>query len=122
MSAAIGGGRTPGIAALILGLERCEESDIQETRIVKKYFRLCPAHARLDIGTRPIQDGPQLPAISSQAEPDWVKIIDHGQYDPRLKGYFASRGLADRQSSPDAPDVINPVGMTFAADGTLLRP
>jgi quinoprotein glucose dehydrogenase len=51
-------------------------------------------------------------------EPDWLKIIDHGQFDPRLKGYFAPEGLKI-EIVADAPDVINPVGMTFAADGTL---
>jgi len=51
-------------------------------------------------------------------EPDWLKIIDHGQYDPRLKGYFAPEGLKI-EIVADAPEVINPVGMTFGADGTL---
>ena len=50
--------------------------------------------------------------------PDWVKIVDHGQYDPRLKGYFAPEGIKI-EIVAEAPDVINPVGMTFDADGTL---
>lgn len=50
--------------------------------------------------------------------PDWVKLVDHGQFDPRLKGCFAPDGLKI-EIVADAPDVINPVGMTFDADGNL---
>jgi quinoprotein glucose dehydrogenase len=51
-------------------------------------------------------------------QPDWVKIVDHGQYDPRLKGYFAPEGIKI-DIVADAPEVINPVGMTFDVDGNL---
>lgn len=54
----------------------------------------------------------------AKPEPDWVKLIDHGQYDARLKGYFAPEGVKI-EIVADAPDVINPVGMTFGPDGTL---
>jgi quinoprotein glucose dehydrogenase len=54
----------------------------------------------------------------AKPEPDWVKIVDHGQYDPRLKGYFAPEGI-QIDIVADFPDVINPVGMTFDADGNL---
>ncbi len=54
----------------------------------------------------------------AKPEPDWLKLIDHGQYDARLKGYFAPEGLKI-DIVADAPDVINPVGMTFGPDGSL---
>ncbi len=50
--------------------------------------------------------------------PDWVKLVDHGQFDARLKGYFAPEGIKI-EIVADAPDIINPVGMTFGPDGTL---
>ena len=50
--------------------------------------------------------------------PDWVKIVDHGQFDPRLKGYFAPEGIKI-DIVADAPDIINPVGMTFDDAGNL---
>jgi quinoprotein glucose dehydrogenase len=50
--------------------------------------------------------------------PDWVKLVDHGQFDPRLKGYFAPEGIKI-DIVADAPDIINPVGMTFDLDGNL---
>lgn len=58
------------------------------------------------------QQSPAKPA------PDGLKIIDHGKYDPRLKGYFAPEGFKI-DIVAEAPDVINPVGMTFGPDGTL---
>ncbi|MSU77425.1 MAG: hypothetical protein EXS16_04930 [Gemmataceae bacterium] len=54
----------------------------------------------------------------AKPEPDWLKLIDHGQYDARLKGYFAPEGLKI-DIVADAPDIINPAGMTFGPDGTL---
>src|SRR5437868_690118 len=54
----------------------------------------------------------------SKPQPDWLKIVDHGQFDPRLKGYFAPEGLKI-DIVADAPDIINPVGMTFDSDGTM---
>jgi len=64
---------------------------------------------------RPDLNFQQSPA---KPEPDWVKLVDHGQYDARLKGYVAPEGLKI-DIVADAPDVINPVGMTFGPDGTL---
>lgn len=58
------------------------------------------------------QQSPAKPA------PEWVKLIDHGQFDARLKGYIAPEGLRIDIVS-EAPDIINPVGMTFGPDGTL---
>jgi len=50
-------------------------------------------------------------------KPDWVKMIDHGKKDPRLKGYSTPEGIKV-EIVAEAPTVINPVGMTFADDGT----
>jgi putative membrane-bound dehydrogenase-like protein len=50
--------------------------------------------------------------------PQWVNIIDQGRNDPRLKGYFTPEGLKVEIVADD-PVVTNPVGMTFADDGTL---
>ena len=58
------------------------------------------------------QQAPLKPA------PEWVKIIDHGQYDPRLKGYLAPEGIKI-EIVADAPEIINPVGMTFDVEGNL---
>jgi putative membrane-bound dehydrogenase-like protein len=57
---------------------------------------------------------PQSPPRPS---PKWLKIIDQGANDPRLKGYFTPEGLKV-EIVADAPTVVNPVGMTFADDGT----
>ncbi len=67
--------------------------------------------------------GPARPELNFQQTPprpapDWLKIVDHGQYDARLKGYFAPEGLKI-EIVAEAPDVINPVGVTFGPDGTL---
>lgn len=67
------------------------------------------APAKLDLN---FQQSPARP------EPEWLKLVDHGQYDARLKGYFAPDGLKI-DIVADAPTVINPVGMTFGPDGTL---
>jgi len=49
--------------------------------------------------------------------PNWVKMIDQGTNDPRLKGYFTPDGLKV-EIVAEYPAVVNPVGMTFADDGT----
>jgi len=49
--------------------------------------------------------------------PKWLKIIDQGKNDPRLKGYFTPEGLKV-EIVADNPTIVNPVGMTFAEDGT----
>jgi putative membrane-bound dehydrogenase-like protein len=58
------------------------------------------------------QQSPAKPA------PAWLKMVDYGQFDPRLKGYFVPEGIKV-EIVADAPDIINPVGMTFDTDGTL---
>ncbi|HZZ81955.1 MAG TPA: PVC-type heme-binding CxxCH protein [Gemmataceae bacterium] len=70
---------------------------------------LASAQGKLDLN---FQEAPRKPT------PDWVKLADQGQFDPRLKGYFAPEGIKV-EIVADAPDVINPVGMTFGPDGTL---
>ena len=47
-----------------------------------------------------------------------VKMVDQGTFDPKLKGLFAPEGFKTELVA-EAPTIINPVGMTFAPDGTL---
>jgi putative membrane-bound dehydrogenase-like protein len=49
--------------------------------------------------------------------PSWVKLVDLGKSDPQFKGYIAPEGIKV-EIVAEAPTVINPVGMTFADDGT----
>jgi putative membrane-bound dehydrogenase-like protein len=48
-----------------------------------------------------------------------VKYVDQGTFDPKLKGILAPEGFK-LEVVADAPTVINPVGLTFTPDGTLL--
>ncbi len=64
--------------------------------------------ARIDPAPR---QSPPLPA------PKWIKIIDQGASDPRLKGYLTPEGVKVEVVA-EAPAVVNPVGMAFADDGT----
>ena len=61
-------------------------------------------------GERKHEPSPTKPA------PTWLKIIDQGQNDPRLKGYLTPEGLKV-EIVAEYPTVVNPVGMTFAEDG-----
>jgi putative membrane-bound dehydrogenase-like protein len=72
-------------------------------------FASADAQPKLDLT---FQQSPAKPT------PDWVKIIDHGQYDARLKGYFAPDGIKI-DIVADFPEVVNPVGMTFDDAGNL---
>ena len=47
-----------------------------------------------------------------------IEYVDQGKFDPKLKGLFAPLGF-QVEIVADAPQVINPVGMHFAPDGTL---
>ena len=47
-----------------------------------------------------------------------IKHVDQGQYDPKLKGLMLPEGFK-AELVIDAPDTINPVGMTFDPDGNL---
>jgi putative membrane-bound dehydrogenase-like protein len=72
------------------------------------------------------QQGASLPAPDEFAQPQSpprpapfpVRLVDQGRYDPRLKGYLLPEGFR-LEIVISEPDVINPVGMTFAPDGTL---
>jgi quinoprotein glucose dehydrogenase len=59
--------------------------------------------------------GPQSP---TKPLPFPVKMIDQGQYDPKLKGYYTPEGFRLDIVASD-PVIVNPVGLTFAPDGTL---
>jgi hypothetical protein len=67
---------------------------------------------------------PQPPAEFAESqsppkpEPFPVKMVDQGQFDPALKGYFLPEGFK-LEVVVSEPDTINPVGMTFGPDGTL---
>ncbi len=56
-------------------------------------------------------ESPRKPA------PEWLRIIDQGTRDARFKGYFTPEGIK-LEIVADFPAVRNPVGMTFALDGT----
>jgi putative membrane-bound dehydrogenase-like protein len=58
---------------------------------------------------------PQFPL---KPKPDWLKIVDQGKFDPRLKGYFAPEGFKV-EIVAEQPTIVNPVGMLFGTDGTL---
>ncbi len=47
-----------------------------------------------------------------------VKMVDQGKWDPRLKGILAPDGFKTEVVA-DESVITNPVGMTFAPDGTL---
>ncbi len=51
-------------------------------------------------------------------EPFPIKMVDQGQHDPRLKGISLPEGFK-AEIVVDAPDTINPVGMTFDPEGNL---
>lgn len=62
---------------------------------------------------------PSLPAAATdKPAPSWLKIIDQGDLDPRLKGYKTPEGIKV-EIVAENPVVVNPVGMAFADDGTL---
>ena len=56
--------------------------------------------------------------MAQKPAPFPVKMVDQGTFDPKLKGLFAPEGFKTELVA-DAPTIINPVGMTFAPDGTL---
>jgi putative membrane-bound dehydrogenase-like protein len=62
---------------------------------------------------------PNQPQSPPRPTPSWVKLVDHGGDDPRLKGYVAPEGLKI-EIIAENPVVVNPVGITFAPDGTLV--
>jgi quinoprotein glucose dehydrogenase len=58
------------------------------------------------------------PQTAPKPAPFAVKHVDQGTFDPRLKGVLLPEGFK-AEIVIDAPDTINPVGMTFDPDGTL---
>lgn len=56
--------------------------------------------------------------MSALPTPDWVRMVDHGETDPQLKGMRAPEGVQIDVVASD-PAIIDPVGMTFADDGSL---
>jgi putative membrane-bound dehydrogenase-like protein len=57
------------------------------------------------------------PQSPPRPTPAWLKTIDQGRNDPRLKGYLTPEGIKV-EIVAEFPTVTNPVGMTFADDGT----
>lgn len=47
-----------------------------------------------------------------------MKLVDQGQFDEKFKGYFLPEGFRMEVIFSE-PEVVNPVGMTFAPDGSL---
>jgi quinoprotein glucose dehydrogenase len=70
----------------------------------------------------PLTRAADAPAASApepvpKPAPSWVKIIDQGNLDARLKGYKTPEGVKV-EIIAENPVVVNPIGMTFAEDGT----
>ncbi|HBI43953.1 MAG TPA: hypothetical protein DDY78_14040 [Planctomycetales bacterium] len=57
------------------------------------------------------------PEPAPKPAPSWVKIIDQGDLDPRLKGYKTPEGVKV-EIVAENPVVVNPTGMAFGDDGT----
>jgi putative membrane-bound dehydrogenase-like protein len=88
---------------------------------VKSSLAACAALAVLGgavlrLPAQPADSNP--PQSQPRPTPDWVKIIDQGRYDPRLKGYLADEQIKV-EIVAEHPVVTNPVGLTFGEDGTL---
>jgi putative membrane-bound dehydrogenase-like protein len=76
-----------------------------------------PAHQSAAAPPQPPAEFAQ-PQSPTKPPPFPVKMVDQGQFDPALKGYFLPEGFK-LEIVITEPDTINPVGMTFAPDGTL---
>ena len=77
---------------------------------------LLTALATADSPPPPPEFVPQQTALKPAPFP--VKMVDQGTFDSKLKGLFAPEGFKTELVA-DAPTIVNPVGMTFAPDGTL---
>ncbi|MCE9562417.1 MAG: HEAT repeat domain-containing protein [Planctomycetes bacterium] len=68
----------------------------------------------------PPQPPPEFAQSQSPTKPEPfpIKMVDQGEFNPALKGYFLPEGFRAEVVISD-PDTINPVGMTFGPDGTL---
>jgi putative membrane-bound dehydrogenase-like protein len=83
------------------------------------FLYLPPSGARQDTPReRPAQPDLSQHQSPPKPTPDWVKYVDQGANDPRLKGYLTPEGLKV-EIVADEPTVVNPVGMTFGPEGTL---
>jgi hypothetical protein len=51
--------------------------------------------------------------------PGWVRMIDHGEHDPRLAGLRTPAGVRVEVVAQE-PVVVNSVGLRFSDDGTPL--
>ncbi|MDW8244552.1 MAG: HEAT repeat domain-containing protein, partial [Thermogemmata sp.] len=69
-------------------------------------------------GARPLPEEFAQPQSPLRPVPFPVRLVDQGQWDPRLKGYFLPEGFR-LEIVISEPEVVNPVGMTFAPDGSL---
>lgn len=56
---------------------------------------------------------------ASRPAPPWVRMVNPGEKDPALQGYRAPAGVKVEVVARE-PDVVNPVGMRFADDGSPL--
>lgn len=57
-----------------------------------------------------------LPLVAVHAAPPERKLVDRGEGDPRLKGYFTPEGVK-LEIVAEAPQVVNPVALAFGDDG-----
>lgn len=75
-----------------------------------------------EAGAAPPPPNPAADFVPNQTpakpEPFPVKLVDQGQFDPKLKGISLPEGFK-AEIVIDAPDTINPVGMTFDPEGNL---
>ncbi len=79
---------------------------------------LLPALALVAVAVPPPPADFSTPQSPMKPLPFPVKMIDQGQFDPKLKGYSTPEGFRLEVVASD-PVVVNPVGLTFAPDGTL---
>ncbi|MBN9122837.1 MAG: HEAT repeat domain-containing protein [Planctomycetes bacterium] len=83
-------------------------------------------HLGLTPRTREAAAAPPPPAppefapnqTAAKPEPFPIKYVDQEKFDPKLKGLLLPEGFK-AEIVVDAPDTINPVGMTFDPDGNL---
>jgi putative membrane-bound dehydrogenase-like protein len=77
-------------------------------------------HAPNVVAAPPVPAPPEFaqPQSPPKPEPFPIKYVDQGQFDANLKGILLPEGFK-AEIVIDAPDTINPVGMTFDPDGNL---
>lgn len=79
---------------------------------------LVPAAPRAAAAPPPAPPEFAQPQSAAKPEPFPVKHVDQGTFDPRLKGVLLPEGFR-AEIVVDAPDTVNPVGMTFDPEGNL---